>query len=85
MVNGDGLDHVSLLRHQHLDALLCVVDALAELHNLFVIADIALCRCLPRSYEGFVLPGESFHLFVQFVEVHGCCSQPVVVLRFLPP
>src|SRR5207237_5532553 len=62
LVNGDGLDHVSLLCHQQLDTLQCVVDALAEPCNLRVISDIALRCRLPRSYEGFVLPSDSVHL-----------------------
>src|SRR5437868_5116692 len=85
LIDGDDLDHVSLLCHQPVDTLLCVVDPLVELGNLLVISDIALRRRLPRPYEGFVLPSESFHMCVQFVQVDGCCSQPVVVFRFQPP
>src|SRR5215472_13897143 len=80
LVDGDDFDHVSLLCHQPVDTLLCVVDALAELGNLLVISDVALRRRLPGPYERFVLPSESIHMCVQFVQVDGCCGQPVVVL-----
>src|SRR5215475_539849 len=64
LVDGDDLDHVSLLSHQPVDTLLCVVDALAEPGNLLVISDVALRRRLPRPHEGFVLPSENIYLFV---------------------
>ena len=59
LVDGDGLDHVSLPGHQDVDTLQCFADALAEPCNLDVVSDIAVRRRLPRPDEGVVLPSES--------------------------
>src|SRR5438093_13175673 len=67
LVDGDGLDHVSLPGHQGLNALQRIADALAEPSDLGVVADIAVRRRLPRPDEGVVLPSESVDMRIQFV------------------
>src|SRR6516225_477900 len=69
LVDGDGLDHVSLAGHQQVHTLQCVADAFAESCNLQVISDVAVRRRLSRPYEGVVLPSESLDLRIQFAEV----------------
>src|SRR5215471_7959113 len=85
LVDGDGLDHVSLPGDQDVDTLQCFVDALAEPCNLDVITDITVRRRLPRPNEGVILPSESVNRCIQFAKVYVCRSQSLAVLGFQPP
>jgi len=85
LVDGDGLDHVSLPGYQHVDTLQSVADALAEPCNLDIVSDVAVRRRLPRPNEGVILPSESVDRCIQFVQVYMCRGQPLVVLGFQPP
>src|SRR5215467_4215209 len=59
LVDGDGLDHVSLPGDQDVDTSQCFIDALAEPCNLDVVTDVAVRGRLPRPNEGLILPSES--------------------------
>src|SRR5262245_55518511 len=85
LVDGDGLDHVSLPGDQDVDTLQCFVDALAEPCNLNVVTDVTVRRRLPGPNEGVVLPSESVNRCIQFAKVYVCRSQPLVILGFQPP
>src|SRR5260370_13714697 len=85
LVDGDGLDHVSLSCDQDVGALQCLVNALAEPCNLDVVSDVTVRRRLSRPNEGVILPSESVERCFQFVQVYICGGQPVVVLGFQPP
>jgi hypothetical protein len=85
LVDGDGLDHVSLPSYQDFDTLQCVVDALAEPCNLDVVSDVTVRGCLPRPNEGVILTTESVDRRIHFVQVYICRGQPLVVLGFQPP
>jgi len=85
LVGGDGLDHVSLTRHQSVDTLQCTARALAKLCNLRVVSHIAVRRRLPCPDEGIVLPSESVNLRIQFVEVLIGCGQTLLIFGFEPP
>jgi len=66
LVDGDGLDHVSLPGNQDVDMLQCFVDALAEPCNLNVVPDVTVRRRLPRPNEGVILPSQSVNRCIQF-------------------
>src|SRR3989442_1779846 len=85
LCDGDDLDHVSLPGHQRVDTLQRIAGALAEPPDLGVVADIAVGRRLSRPDEGVVLPSESVDIRIQFVQVHMCRGQPLVVFGFQPP
>src|SRR6266403_3072645 len=85
LVDGDGLDRVSLPGDQDVDTLHCFVHALAEPRNLDVVSDVTVCRRLPRPNEGIILPSQSVDRRIQFVQVYVCSGQPLVVLGFQPP
>ena len=82
LVDGDGLDHVSLPGYQDFDTLQCVVDALAESCNLDVVSDVTVRGRLPRPNEGVILLTESVDRRIQFVQMCICRGQPLVVLGF---
>src|SRR5580765_5425563 len=72
LVDGDGLDHVSLPGNQEVDTLQCLADTLTQPCDLDVVADVTVGRRLPPSDEGFILPSESVDRCFQFVQVYIC-------------
>ena len=77
LVDGDGLNHVSLPGDQDVDTLQCFVDALAEPCNLDVVTDVTVRRRLPRPDEGVILPSERVNRRIQFAKVYVCRGQPL--------
>src|SRR5689334_21748348 len=82
LVNGDGLDHVPLMRHQHVDTLERATGTFAKLCNLGVVSDIAVCSSLPCPDKRLVLLMESVNLTIQFLKVFIGCGQTVLVFGF---
>src|SRR5437899_10394187 len=67
LVDGNGLDHLSLTGHQVVDTLECVPDTLSELCNLYVVSDISVSRCLPSPNDGVIITSDSVDRYNMFV------------------
>src|SRR5260370_12462001 len=72
LVDGHGLDHVSLPGYQHVDTPQSFADAPAEPCNLVILSAGARPRRLPRPNEGVILPSDGGRRTTNPVQVYLC-------------